>query len=715
MRWRSTPSRGPGLVLPCIVLALALAPPSWPALAGEEEAEDGEEAAGEVRRPAGEGGEFQDFGELAIESLLDVETAVGVRGAVRSQRDTPGTITVLTREEIQRLGPRDLMDLLAMVPGFQFGTDYLSTHTSAVRGLWAGDGRSMLLLDGHDLAELAYNGALLGNRIPVEWLERVEVIRGPASLAYGGGAELAVINLVTREDAGFRVAGAYGQMFHAWVKGDASLADSYARRSLSFQWRQAFPAADGLEAGLAFHVGQGQRSDRFYRDAYPDSPSHVTPMAGETATDPLMLNLRLAWRGLEVKYLFERHHTTFRDSWYGGIDTSLPADYTTSSLILSYDWEILEDLHLEPSARYVWQKPWETTEERAWDYDEAWWDLTMHRVHLRLPVAWTPIEGGEHLERLTVVAGAEYIYDWSEDPDFLFAHPSIPDEWVPTVELHDVAAYLQALLDTKWINVNGGLRYQWHSRSGDALMPRAALQKAFGPFHFKAQYAQSFRAPPIYDYASFAEVAPEKATSYELELGYQIVDGLLVTLNGFDITIDGPRYYGLDVSRRGELHVGTRGFELELRLRLADWLAGLSYSFYDVVGKNNVPIYAVPGKKHVLLGLAPHKITAHAGVRLRENLSLHTSLWVLSDQRYAYTDYQADGTQRIEELPWQVLWNAYIRYDDLLTPGLWVALGLYNILDDEVWYPQGYDSEHPPLPGTSFEAMLKLGYGLPLD
>jgi len=445
-------------------------------------------------------------------------------------------------------------------------------------------------------------------------------------------------------------------------------------------------------------------------------------MAGQTATDPLMLDLSLAWRGLEVKYLFERHHTMFRDSWYGGIDTSLPADYTTSSLILTYDWEILDDLHLRPSARYVWQKPWETTDERAWDYEEAWWDLTMHRVQLRLPLAWTPIDGGEYLERLTVLAGLEYVYDWAEDKDFLFIDPDDPEsDGMPTVELHDLAAYAQVLVDLKWINASAGLRYQWHTRSDHAFAPRVALQKAYGPFHFKALYSQSFRSPPIYDFATEADVAPERATSYELELGYQLVDWLQLTLNGFDITIDGPRYYDSSQGDRSEFHVGTRGFELELRFRHQDWLAGLSYSFYDVVGKNNVDDYAVPGKRHVLLGLAPHKITAHVGVVLAERLSLHTSLWVLSDQRYAYTDYLSndpvndpDAVQRIEELPWQVLWNAHVRYDDLLVDGLWVGLGVYNILDRPVWYAQGYDAEHAPIPGTSLEVMLHLGYGLEL-
>jgi outer membrane receptor for ferrienterochelin and colicins len=712
-RW-STPRGGTRLPTPIAVCLLAAIGLAVPALA--EEADEEPAPAGDARRAAKGDGDFKDFGELEIESLLDVETSVGLRGAVRSQRDTPGTITVVSREEIERLGARDLIDILAMVPGFQFGADSLATHTSAVRGLWAADGRSMLLLDGHDLAELAYNGALLGNRIPIDWLERVEVIRGPASLAYGGGAELTVINLVTRKDPGFHASGAYGQMFHSWVKDQASLADSYARRSLTFQWNQAFPEADGLEAHLAFHVGQGNRSDGFYRDAFPTSPAHVTPMAGQTAADPLMLDLSLVWKGLEVKYLFERYHTTFRDSWSGGIDLSLPADYTTSSLLLTYDWEILADLHLRPSARYVWQKPWETTDERAWDYDEAWWDMTMHRVQLRLPLSWTPLDGGEYLERLTVLAGLEYVYDWAEDKDFLFANPGDPEgDRVPTVELHDLAAYAQVLVDLRWINASAGLRYQWHTRSDHAFAPRVALQKAYGPFHFKALYSQSFRAPPIYDYSTLADVPPEQATAYELELGYQLVDWLQLTLNGFDITIDSPRYYNSAVGDRSKSHVGTRGFELELRFRHQAWLAGLSYSFYDVVGKNNVADYAVPGKKHVLLGMAPHKITAHVGVVLAEHLSLHTSLWVLSDQRYVYTDHlsAAPGSaQRVEELPWQVLWNAYLRYD--FPVGLWLGFGLYNILDTGVWYPQGYDAEHPPIPGTSFEAMLRLGYGLEL-
>jgi outer membrane receptor protein involved in Fe transport len=659
--------------------------------------------------------DFDDFSELSLESLLDPETSVATRGLARALRDTPGTVSVITREEIQRSGARDLVDLLAMVPGFQFGVDALSAHAAAVRGLWAGDGRSMLLLDGHDLAELAYNGALLGNRIPVDWLERVEIIRGPASLAYGGGAELAVVNLITRETQGLRVSAAYGQMMHGLVADGAGFGETLARRSLSVAWGQAYPELHDLRVRLGLHVGQGQRSDREYRDVDPDNPNHITRMPGAAAADPLMLRAGLAWRGLELSYLFERYHTTFRDLWGGrAIDVSLPADFTTSSLILAYDLAILPGLHLKPGLRHVWQKPWETTDERARDHEDAYWNLSMHRVQLGLPLTWTPIEGGRTLERLSVLAGFEYLFDWAEDPDFLFVTADDAEQTTPTVSLHNLAGYAQVLLDTPWLNASAGLRYEWHSRSGDAFVPRVALQKAFGDFHFKALYAQSFRAPPIYDFATFTRVVAERATAYELELGYQILESLQVLLNGFDLTIDRPRVYGVEEADRPRLHVGTRGFELELRFRHRGWLADLSYSFYDVVGKNNAVDYAVPGKKHVLLGMAPHKLTFQAGVKLIEKLSLHTSLWVLSDQRYAYTTLLPEGGQRLEELPWQVLWNAYLRYDGLFAEGLWLGFGVYNILNQKVWYPQAYDARHPPYPGGSLEILLRLGYELPL-
>jgi outer membrane cobalamin receptor len=662
--------------------------------------------------------DFEDFADVSLEELLGIQVDVASRGQARPIREAPGVLTVLTRADIQQSGARDLLDLLAMVPGFQFGTDSYSALYAGVRGLWAADGKVLVLLDGHDLAEHLYTSVLLGDRVPIDWIERVEVIRGPGSVQYGDAAELAVVNLVTRQARdlqGMSLEGEYGQLMHGLVADDQPLAETYGRRSLSLQWGQRFPESD-LAARIGLFGGQSNRSDRSYTDSLGQSYN----LAGQAADDPLLADLALDWRGLELRYLFERYHITQRDRWGENQAEALPADFTTSSLRLAYDWRPAEGWHVRPSLSHVWQKPWQTTDERALAYEDVPFDPTLHQLKVGLLADWTPLEGGPWIDRLAFLAGAEYRYDWARDEMYGFADPEDPDHTLSEVEYHDLTAFLEASLATPWIDATLGARYEYHSLSGSSFVPRAVLQEVYGPFHFKALISQAFRNPSIMNLAYTPDVVPEKTTVYELELGLQPVEGLMLTLSGFDITVEHPIVYYWDEAASSEGYrnyprTGTRGLEAEIRYLRGIWSARLTYSFYDVVGKNRVDTFRVPGARHVLLGMAPHKATLEGSVRVLENLSLHLSLQFLSDQRWAYAPYDADGNAVLRELPEQWLLDAYLRYDHLFTRGLWIGLGVYNMLDQRVEYVQPYDNGHPPLPGRSLEVLLRLGYDLPLE
>jgi outer membrane receptor protein involved in Fe transport len=662
--------------------------------------------------------DFKDFSELSLDELLAVELEVASRGQARPLREAPGVLSVVTREDIERSGARDLVDILMSIPGFQFGTDTYSSVFPGVRGLWAADGKLLVLLDGHDLSERMYASFPLGNRIPVDWIERVEVIRGPGSVLYGGSAELAVVNVITRQAAdlqGLHLAGAYGQMLHGVAADGLGLGDTFGRRTLSLQWGQRFPAQE-LSARLAVFAGQGNRSDRDYTDALGERYQ----MAGQADADPLMASLAVDWRGLEFGYLFERYHTSQRDGWGQNQAEALGADFTTSSLRLAYAWTPLDGLRIRPALTHVWQKPWETTDERARAYEDVFWEPELHEIRLGLSAEWTPLQGTPIVERLSFLAGLDYTYLWARDEEYGFADPEDGDTTLNALEFHNVAAFLEGRLDTPWLNATAGLRLEYHSRFGTSIVPRGVLQKVHGPFHWKALVSQAFRAPSVMNLAYTPDVVPEKTTVFELELGLQPLAGLMLTLSGFDITIDRPIIYFWDEAIEQEgyrnwAQTGTRGLEAEVRYQRGIWAAVLQYSFYDVVGKNRVDTFRVPGARHVLLGMAPHKASLRGRVRILENLSLHLGLTFLSDQRWAYGPQDAEGNATLVELPALWLLDVYLRYDHVFTRGLWLGLGGYNLLDRRIEYAQPYDNGHPPLPGPSLEVLVRLGYDLPLE
>ncbi|MHC4720858.1 MAG: TonB-dependent receptor plug domain-containing protein, partial [Planctomycetota bacterium] len=134
--------------------------------------------------------------EMSLEELMEVEVSVASRKE-STQRESPGIVTVITREEIQKSGARDLVDILRLVPGFHVGYDTVGAYGVAVRGIWANEGKVLVLMDGVELNDDMYGSFQYGHHIPVDIVERIEIMRGPGSAMYGESAELGVISIKT--------------------------------------------------------------------------------------------------------------------------------------------------------------------------------------------------------------------------------------------------------------------------------------------------------------------------------------------------------------------------------------------------------------------------------------------------------------------------------------------------------------------------------------
>jgi iron complex outermembrane receptor protein len=119
--------------------------------------------------------------------------------------DTPGAVTILDRDWIRLSGARDVADLMRLVPGFQSSNAFESDAPQAsYHGAFGGySSRIQVLVDGRSV----YSPFLLGSVAPglqsvaLGDIERIEVLRGSNSAAYGARAMLGVINIVTRHTA----------------------------------------------------------------------------------------------------------------------------------------------------------------------------------------------------------------------------------------------------------------------------------------------------------------------------------------------------------------------------------------------------------------------------------------------------------------------------------------------------------------------------------
>jgi len=116
--------------------------------------------------------------------------------------ETPGAVTVLDRDFIRRSGARDVADLLRLVPGFQSSASfYTVAPLASYHGAFdAYSNRMQVLVDGRSV----YSPYFIGSVGPglqtaaLEDIERIEIMRGSNSAAYGARALLGVVNIVTR-------------------------------------------------------------------------------------------------------------------------------------------------------------------------------------------------------------------------------------------------------------------------------------------------------------------------------------------------------------------------------------------------------------------------------------------------------------------------------------------------------------------------------------
>ena len=117
-----------------------------------------------------------------------------------SLREAPGTVVVLTAEEIERRGYLDLEALIHDLPGFAVartnGISYANLYQRGYRS--ASTDRTLLLVDGVEQNDLTANIAYLSRQFPLSDVARVEVIYGPGSTIYGANAFTGVINVITR-------------------------------------------------------------------------------------------------------------------------------------------------------------------------------------------------------------------------------------------------------------------------------------------------------------------------------------------------------------------------------------------------------------------------------------------------------------------------------------------------------------------------------------
>jgi vitamin B12 transporter len=115
--------------------------------------------------------------------------------------ETLAPVSVLTRKDIERLQAQSVQDLLARVPGVSISNSGGLGKLSSVFLRGSNSDHVLVLIDGIKVGS-ATSGTTAFEQLPVEQIERIEVVRGPRSSLYGSEAIGGVIQIFTRKGGG---------------------------------------------------------------------------------------------------------------------------------------------------------------------------------------------------------------------------------------------------------------------------------------------------------------------------------------------------------------------------------------------------------------------------------------------------------------------------------------------------------------------------------
>ena len=152
--------------------------------------------------------------EMSIDQLLNV-TVTSAGQKEQRLSDVAAAITVLNSDDIRRSGATTIPDLLRYVPGVEVGQANNGDVSVGIRGFGGlFSSKLLVLVDGRSIYDPVYGGVdWADQRMMMDDIDRVEVIRGPGATIWGANAVNGVINIITKDAAdtqGGFISGIYG-------------------------------------------------------------------------------------------------------------------------------------------------------------------------------------------------------------------------------------------------------------------------------------------------------------------------------------------------------------------------------------------------------------------------------------------------------------------------------------------------------------------------
>jgi iron complex outermembrane receptor protein len=244
-----------------------------------------------------------DLTKLNLEDLMNIEVTSVAKKEQKLSR-TASAVFVIAQEDIRRSGATNIPDLLRMVPGLDVAQISANKWAISVRGFNGQNSNKLLvLIDGRSVYSPMFSGVFWDAQdVPLDSIDRIEVIRGPGAAVWGANAVNGVINIITKKASNTQGgllttgAGTYDRgLGTARYGGKLSNSASYRVSADGFAVNH-FPSAAGGNGNDDWEVAHGGfrvDANASARDSITLQGDAETGNAGETAdsvvsTSPLV-------------------------------------------------------------------------------------------------------------------------------------------------------------------------------------------------------------------------------------------------------------------------------------------------------------------------------------------------------------------------------------------------------------------------------------------
>ena len=540
-------------------------------------------------------------------------------------RHLPMTVSVVGRPQLEASQQTSVLPVLnSQVPGFfstsrgvmGYGVATGASGQMSLRGI-GGPAQAALpttgllvLIDGHP-QYMGLMGHPIADAYQTMMAERVEVLRGPASVLYGSNAMGGVINIVTRkmQEDGIRTninigAGSYGSI-------QTEATNRIKKGRFSSTVTASYNRTDGHRADMAFeqYGGYAKLGYDFTDNWKVWGDVNVTRFNATnpgSVMKPYIDNDQRITRGM-TSFALENHY-----------------EKTSGALSFFYNWG---DHWINDG----YQPGGEPLQYRFNSNDQM------------LGVSWYQSIQLFQGNRLTV--GADYFHFGGEAwNQFFDGHR----ETSADKSLNEVAGYVDFRQDiAAWLTLDAGARVDYHSQTGTEFIPQVGLA-----FHLpenaeiKAMASKGFRNPTIREMYMFPpqnpDLKPEKLWNYELSFSQRLMDNRLsyglnvFYINGENLIIRLPNPNGSGMLNQNSGEIENWGAEANVGYQFNPvWSVMANYSWLHMEN----PVLASP--EHKLYGgvnFRKGRWSASTGIQYVKGL--YTDLDAATKENFVLWDMQ---------------------------------------------------------------------------